>query len=83
MHCPETGKLQFQQLGEAMVALLITLYVIGFLGFGAFILFAALLGAMFGTLPGGTYVKLVIAAALWPLMVLWGLANVVRLKIRN
>jgi len=66
-----------------MIALLITLYLIGFLGFGAFVLFAALLGAMFGSLPGGTYIKLLIMAALWPLMVLWGLANVVRLKIRN
>ncbi|AXG66267.1 hypothetical protein SEA_ANNADREAMY_182 [Streptomyces phage Annadreamy] len=66
-----------------MIALLMTIYLIGAIVMGAYVLFAAMMGAMFGTLPVSDLLKVLFVAAIWPVAVIWGVGNVLYQKVRN
>jgi hypothetical protein len=66
-----------------MTALLITLYLVGFLGMAGFILLILGVGAMFGSYPTRDIWKAFAFASIWPFLILWGAANFTVYKIRN
>lgn len=59
-----------------MIAALISIYLVGFLIFGSFVVLVTMIGTLMGTSSAGTYVKLLVISLLWPLMILWGASNV-------
>lgn len=66
-----------------MIALLMTIYLIGFLGMAGFILFALGVGSMFGSYPTSDVWKAFAFASIWPVLIVWGFCNFVIYKIRN
>lgn len=66
-----------------MIALLITIYTIGFLGMAGFILLMMTIGALFGSLPTSDIIKAFAFAAIWPILIVWGFVNWTVYKIRN
>lgn len=59
-----------------MIALLISIYTIGFLCFGSFTVLIVMICTMFGEIQGTTFIKLFVMSLLWPIMILWGAGNV-------
>lgn len=68
-----------------MIALLMTIYMFGALGMGAFVLVLASVGALFGSLPNSAYFVALGYAALWPVVLVywacyWGYLKVIKPK---
>lgn len=64
--------------------ILFSVYMVGAIAMFCFVILMALVGLGFGgTIPGIWFLKFLVIAALWPLMLLWGLTNVIQIKMRN
>jgi hypothetical protein len=77
------GKLYCQYKENKMIALFITLYLFGFIGMAGFIILIMAIAAMFGTLPSSDIWKAFGFASVWPIMIAWGLVNVVVVGIKT
>ena len=65
--------------------ILFSVYMVGAIAMLCFTLVAMLFSLMMGTIPWSWFVWAILIAATWPIMLLWGIGNViyVRVQMRN
>jgi hypothetical protein len=63
--------------------ILFSVYMVGAIAMLCFVILCMLFAAMGGTIPFGWFVKAILIAATWPIMILWGLGAVVWDKTRK
>lgn len=64
--------------------ILFSVYMVGAIVMFCLVVLAMLFGLMFGgTIPWVWFIKAILIAATWPIMLVWGLANVIWIKVRK
>lgn len=63
--------------------ILFSVYMVGAIAMLCLVFVAMLLAVLGGTIPWSWFARAVLIAATWPIMILWGLANVIRIKVKN